>query len=1412
MRNNCFYFVVFFCVFITQGVKFSDPVYRQYGSSSQPPKLSESFVTPILPSDSFKPSYNVLFTIDSTQRNTLSSSIVGPANWVTIRNGCKAVGTTNIYGWDAVKTCLWSRVPALISGAKTFQITLDRCPFLALKEAEVVKCDGLAATLTNPNEGTDPFSFTIDLDDIAPSCMLSGIGYIPPLPALTGSSIAFKKPTAVPNGGTSIRSFSLYEHQMKRDGISFTLSLFRDAWDKASPANIFAGFSCMPGSCVPELVKPEYFSYSWVTPTMLNVTIPPTIYDISQEITLQFDVAVNMLYKKKKNVGDPTSFQIVIKETKVNIITYFVVCKPDCQQPPKAITITEDCIRGLEPASCFGNQQFGFGMNTKRSQVPATWVVDSDSKSKFPELFSGSLGQFDRVKKDTVKLDPKSPVDPGTSDSTFLKFDFVPVPDYECWADETISFFLHPSLVNFYEPITVTNNATAKLIITPSPGRMTGTVAQYTERDLRQGKIRFTMTMKGESWDPNGIRQIAVNSVPSVRNDEGWDGYYSTILPVENIFWNIDNSTMVVLQFVAFKPYDIPIKEDITFNIIPDMIRSRIPLKQPVSGNVISIIPTEGEADFMTPSVCVSEYVMQYGPSFNITIDVAGDTFDKTTFQQAIASGITSNTTDPKGFAVLLRTSFLQPSAFTYVAKRRVVLTINPNPSYNTKQGEYLFFTLPKEAVSSKLKPIGSGTMCVSPLQGNIRLQILKTFRGQQTWLPSNAVGEDEIRGDGGVTLELFVTIYNDTLAEAGAFTDAVFQELINNVNGSSSAFTAWNEQRRAILSVGASRRVNDTTLAFALAPNLVYDIPFNETITLGLFASNTDSKLEVLNTVSFLIYVTPGLVLWMNPFTTISEDDVREGDVVFTFDLYGDQWSRNRSAYALSFFSSDKYPWNFQRKADSLVPDVNADDTMRDLSLGYHRLVLPIQHEPSYDIASIETVTISFIGNTMRSGVKARQENVQFQVTPTPGRVVISGYVHNLLEKHVRTRSDIYFYLTLFGERFVNESCILKQISLVRESVGGLGFQALSDKLLPPDSVAIEPSREVASIHMVPNRKFDIVTPETLNVITLIKGMYPCVLSGIAPLASSTTIDILPSGGEIYLLPPFNYSEQAVRGEIEGISLTLQIDGDKWLKDVIVRDVNQGYVRSIFLQYLKSDSNTLEELFGFSMYAGVILDSGRNSTDIKFQNEDTQLVIPWYSTDKYDIAQSETIHITIPSGAFVKTQIAPDPNHASFIINPYKQVFVAIIDDNTPMWKTPGLNANVLFIDTIARIFGISSNRVHIEETNRRLDEKKKVQFTFLPSNRVDEKNSAAVGNALMAISASDTSFLYDKLSIISVYDIKSPPKETVPNNSSQPNTKKEVDSGNVLGQIFWFTMIGLFIAGLFVILFMINRKYRNR
>lgn len=766
------------------------------------------------------------------------------------------------------------------------------------------------------------------------------------------------------------------------------------------------------------------------------------------------------------------------------------------------------------------------------------------------------------------------------------------LPEYNIDVPETISFIVPFSCLLSKEPV----NAIS-LVIVPSPGDLVGFVRNITINDIWNGGVEFQFHLGGERWLDIATVETAMHSngtlfdkilkeFITMPGQEGWEKWKTCVLPegsvsfLRNTSGLVSNQSILILKFQACPMYVNGADEIVTF-LFPSSALTATGLPYANVTNmtfgikffngtfaieflqrnysiddigVIQFVVTLQGGELFTPDVatCVTAILAEW-PSNKPVAELDKNGWSNPEVRQAIlpASAVSYSTTSYGGLAIATFT-FVRPES--YATRAGETVNISAMPGACLASGNTIF-------------PNQSYPIAIIPRRMTISMQLVNL----STPVPGSTGGAAYVLNgstmrDGGFAVIL--SAFNDTFDSS----DPRLGERIN------AGFVTTSVQPRGFAALNSTflsnttTAVNDTTVIIYFSQAISYVVSSPEFIRIAVDASWTASKQRPFGAddLNFTVIPSAGYITvdpdngWFGSKRNVTDADVRNGKLFFTFRMLGDQWIQERNPYVNIFRSADNSSSGFISLVEQLVPTVKFFSFAIDGP--YQLFTLQLQSSDQYDIFRDEVIYIVFSSATVSSRIapvvtlenKIRNCNATllltipgsfaFCIQAAAGRAVLSGMKDSLDEKVVR-RGDAVLFATLFGESWRPANLSLCLRSGIRFSNAqthalyertALPLDGSTIRLVSPSTISITIVRATAySLQGLGGDALRLFIPPA------------CVLSGIAVWPATSTVPIAQTPGELSLfnITPSVVTEETLR--TRSVSLNISIDGDAWNSEV---------------------------------------------------------------------------------------------------------------------------------------------------------------------------------------------------------------------------------------------------------------------
>ena len=859
------------------------------------------------------------------------------------------------------------------------------------------------------------------------------------------------------------------------------------------------------------------------------------------------------------------------------------------------IVVTENCIRGRNTTrqcpyafwvTVNGSLQVSTSPAVLMQFVRTDLCFPDANQTAFSSPTNGYLFPFVTNVMTTQSLTGLNSPWPAVANYD-LYFNVTGLPSYQIDVTETIQLSVPFSCLSSAEPPVNYIN----LVVVPSPGDLVGFVRNITINDIWNGGVVFEFHLGGESWKDiaetnttnfvvGGLFDKASQQFVTAPGQQGWQTWKNCVLPDGSASFFVGanrtvNRSILVLTFQACPMYVNGADEWVTFNFPFNVTgNSGIPYA--------SVTNMSFGIKFFNGTFAIAGLQTNYSVDdigairFVMTLQ-GGELFapDISACVTAIVAAWTSNAPltalDPSGWSnPSVRAGVLTAGGVTYsttsygglaIATFQLVKDIN----YHTRAGEIVnMSSLPGTCLSSgnTIFPNQTYAIAIIPRRMTITMRFLNLTNVVGSVGAGSTLNGSTMR-DGGFMIVLDAV--NDTF-------DTSDTTLVSRIN---AAFVTSSVQPRgfaaysSIFLTNSTTSLNETTVVLQVNQAINYVISSPELILIAVDASWTASKQTPFgaNALNFSVVPSAGYITvdttngWYGATRNVTEIDVREGKLYFTFQLLGDQWIQERNPYVNIFKSADNSPSGFINLVEELVP---SEKFFGFATNGpYQLMTLRLQASDHYDIFRDEIIYIVFSAATVSSRIApivTMQNTIRnckakltlnipgsfpFCVQAAAGRAVVSGMTNNMDEKVVR-RGGAVMFVTLFGESWNKTNiskCIRSGILFGKDKTHtqyepiALPFDGSTIQLINDETVSI------TLLKCTPYSLQGFTTPDAL-VITI---PPKCLLSGIASWPATSSIPIQQTPGELNLFsqdPPL-VTEQTIR--TRNVTLNISIDGDGW-------------------------------------------------------------------------------------------------------------------------------------------------------------------------------------------------------------------------------------------------------------------------
>ena len=1272
-----------------------------------------------------------------------------------IPGSCRSLSTKNQDGWNKWKSFLNTSIFVnvdLTDQNKKLNIYLVKVSGFALLESETIRCGPLTdAQGTKLYTGDIPAGDEVFQLEINSAIRRDGTAkpsadFLPYIRAIDSNS------QLVDSSG------SLKEWDIRNNGLLLYFVVRLDVWKADKLPQLIPFFTCGDAvDCLKDILLPRHFTIPPATPNILILNISRTdarLFDIPAPVgktnALSFGVNGNSLAQftlkgLELNVGETRwsirhnlhvplvamidgAFATPALETTQVTIKYL---------PNNQLTITENCLRGKEPRSATCPSTLFF----KCKEIipnPADQLTRPHFHNNGPNT-AGDISRHALTSKyaemaslpwlKTVVADP--PASASNLASTTLGLILNAIPGYETWVDDTIEINLPFSVfANFEAPLsrlmtsatdTFTEPAVMSLIVKPSPGFIRAITFDVEEADIRQGGMVMYYVLDGESFWESTLDTLL--EAFSTTASEGWATRADCFLPPGSITFNKTatgkaNTSVIKLSFVPCKGFHTIERDTVTLDLAKlvgkGMIRSRELL---TASNSLSFLVRKSPGEMVYTGRQIITETDIWNATWNFTLELTDDKWNFKNNAQCAAdvmaqwvSNVSLGPACAQCWSVMDRKrEIIGPNLESFVALSPDNATMTfqaqyvPGSTYDTGRAETILITVPGSCTKSgEAVRRGEIKVTVKPRAGFAAMGV--TFGTPDEAVETTAVSESKVRA-GKASIVLFAQRETWDITYPDLATEVV-NALVSN---GSEAF-GWNVRRSSLIAnPPTSVAISRTKIVIDLAVTISYDIRANETLFIPISSAWVDSReLPTPSVLMLTIFASAGHVNVSNWFGSsrevVTEEDVRHGRLWFEFTLIGDQFRRDQSYFANSFFSADASPTSFGTLVrTSLMPD-NKLFNFTVPNEGVEVLNLQLQTSAFLDVHQAqENIFIRLQNSTVESGINpvflsgdgVESTEFAFSVARVPGRLVVSGSIFNLDEKKFRQSTGMSVYLTLVGDQWSSNGTVglwakIKSRRAVASTLSGAaaadevsGFNSLKASLLPPSRVVLA-SPNVIVLNFQSNRNYEINDDEIIDFTPPLDSFK----SGLKPITSGPLeVLVQRTGGEIRAATgggTIALTEIDIRSR--NFTVSIAVDGDNWNQQTIVNDP-ETFLSAAF----NSLSSLLREPRGFAKYKDAIL--GLPTPVVRPRGGTIQVM--FQPTPLYDITEDETIVFTATAN-YVNTLIRPDPSTVSITVLATSRTIVCVVDDSRVLSRSFRFNT-FQFASVVANMLSVSPSRIAV-------------------------------------------------------------------------------------------------------------------
>ena len=1203
-----------------------------------------------------------------------------------------------------------------------------------------------------------------------------------------------------------------------RTGFTLTLVLRNDAWLSSSAQAIADGFVATPPEsieAVRSLFSPAFLNISEQSPNLATFVVPAAVYkrfNIANTTTIRFVPSDVMTFKKSKPEASALLFRITANTAspKITMTTAGSV--------NNLLDLSENCFRG-EETGCVIDQSFRID-GAIFNAIPTANEEVADGVAPTLALEPFVAGLINDVNT--------------AAQSRVLNVKLNKIPDLDISEEGNYTFNISASLISNGEPPDAVFTPPLIVRVRPSPGKLTGTLANIDSSVIWEGGYVANFTLRGETWVQEEVLRslrgsmtvTTINGANASSNSKGWSSQIGTLLPSSALtFTNNRTLRMELAQAVEYEPLS---SEKIELIFTAAMVKSGI-LPIASVGVAFTINRVPGRLVVSGRSKFYERDVWDGNVRFNLTLAgdswVAGVSFTncvKDMVSPTSSRAWSTSAPNDGGFGnASVRSLLMMESNFRRVDARNVEVMWPVIPDYEVIKGEAVTMLSQRSCTVSGEQPTGTPALIMLPEQALVRVSFV-TANGQPVPFSrsrslqkrtANAtlpvITESRLRnGDFNITIELQYDRFNFTemlgIIESGEFSESrattVAGLILEQMRSTGVGPFGWNEKKSFMTSSAQIDISNSSRISIAVSFFAPYSISVPEEVYIDVPGWWMASTYPPRDPVAFIVDVSPGLLLLRNwtgassGNAIVTEDQVRRGAVWFNVSLLGDSWLQSRIGYAASFAVGSPTPQagGFAGQREFLTPEPSFNTYWYDGS--YENLILRMQASPSFDIAYPEDITVAFDGRTTASGLTpfwldatgAEVRTFQFTVIPTQGLLVVSGFLDSPTETTLRTQS-MRVVLSLFAETWsANATAKLREF-LAGDDAAPTAFNSLKSRFLPPGSVAMESSNVVVmSLSAVPDYSIDMDETLTLHLRSSMfaSGLVPRVLGGLA----ATRIGVRASGGDLSFRLNIDATEENFVSA-NGLTLSLTLLGDAWQADVVRNRVAE------LIGAFSSDIPLFQAPRGFSVFVKSAIEASAFRL-VSVSQLDVHFCGSCAARSGYRADVDETITFTLPSTDFLRTGVAASPMALSFVLKKARDWVVLIVDERIIGTNYPKRRFDSDdFLGMVASMLVCDSERVMVITSSVTDGVRVRLSFQGSPVPGEDERSAAELFRTWTSFNAK---LLFNNFSVVLMYNEAEGPPAMTTTTAPVPALPFVSANDSISSRVEWWMWLGLlFVIG---------------
>ena len=486
---------------------------------------------------------------------------------------------------------------------------------------------------------------------------------------------------------------------------------------------------------------------------------------------------------------------------------------------------------------------------------------------------------------------------------------------------------------------------------------------------------------------------------------------------------------------------------------------------------------------------------------------------------------------------------------------------------------------------------------------------------------------------DGGKTIIL--TLTGDTWVAAGAPFNAIRQDIIDGMVSaqiSGTGFRLWNDEVTPNEVVGAVVRTSDTVVTITLTASPLYNIftvdpaLTQETITVTIPASALeDTTIPVVAATDFTVDQSPVSVEITGTMDGSDETDIVAGGRTMLLTLRQDNftsmWGSTQAQLiidGLNSAQSELTGWNNEVRDKMPVTDV--------VRTGNQLLTITFSAQAGYDITAPEVITATIPGSVLDGTPPDFDATPDINIAVGPAAADLSGTITPASTEAQIVAGGRTLLITLDNDTWVASGAafngarqaIIDGITSAQAEVLGWNNEVRDN--LPVGQVT-RTSDTVVTVTFVPETAYNIVDFEEITVTVPASALLG---SGVPVVATPTFV--------IFEVPVALVTGTAVPevDEVDvvagGETIILTLIDDEWVAAGAIFNA----VRQAIIDGLDSAGS---ELLGWN-------NEVRDNLPVTavVRTSATVVTITLTAQAGYDIAQTETITVTVPGAALDQT------------------------------------------------------------------------------------------------------------------------------------------------------------------------------